>query len=226
MNNAEFSTYKTRIRSAIRQTLRDAPRRSLDEAGFSAYSHPNAIINWLFWQRLHKVISYIELYGPYDCVLDFGFGSGVMLPFLGTVSQEVAAFDIDLGPFKLMNAHIAFPICLKVYDGTTISLDQLSEASFEMIVATDVLEHVKDLPTVLRALVRLLKPGGRLIVSGPTENFFYQIGRRLAGSEYSGEYHERGIAEIKRELAALIPIEQIATLYWPVPLFDLFAAIR
>ena len=73
-------------------------------------------------------------------------------------------------------------------------------------------------------LVNLLKPGGRLVISGPTENILYQIGRRLAGPEYSGQYHERGIAEIKRELNRLASVEQIATLYWPVPLFEVFVA--
>ena len=62
------------------------------------------------------------------------------------------------------------------------------------------------------------------MISGPTENIFYQIGRKLAGPEYSGDYHERGIAEIKHELTHLAHVEHIATLYWPVPLFEIFAA--
>ena len=76
----------------------------------------------------------------------------------------------------------------------------------------------------LSDLLALLKPGGRLVVSGPTENILYQIGRKLAGPEYSGEYHERGIAEIKRALNRLAQVKQIATLYWPIPLFEVFVA--
>ena len=64
-----------------------------------------------------------------------------------------------------------------------------------------------------------------MIVSGPTENIFYKLGRRVAGREYTGNYHERGIAEIKHQLASVAHIEQIAVLYWPLPLFDLFSAI-
>jgi hypothetical protein len=80
------------------------------------------------------------------------------------------------------------------------------------------------LPGTLSELLNLLKPGGQLVVSGPTENILYQIGRKLAGPEYSGDYHERGIGEIKRELARLARVRQIATLYWPVPLFEIFVA--
>ena len=60
------------------------------------------------------------------------------------------------------------------------------------------------------------------MVSGPTENILYKIGRKLAGPEYSGEYHERGIAEVKRELNKLARVRQIATLYRPIPLFEVF----
>lgn len=92
--------------------------------------------------------------------------------------------------------------------------------------ALDVLEHVDDLPGTLSHLMRLLKPGGQLVVSGPTENLFYQIGRKLAGPEYSGAYHERGIAQIKRELLKIARIEHIATLYQPIPLFEVFTAFK
>jgi 2-polyprenyl-3-methyl-5-hydroxy-6-metoxy-1,4-benzoquinol methylase len=109
-------------------------------------------------------------------------------------------------------------------DAKQISLPQLTPKSFDLINALDVLEHVDDLSTTLRDLLNLLKPGGRLVISGPTENTFYKIGRKLAGPEFSGEYHERGTAEIKRELARGAGVRQIATLYWPAPLFEIFVA--
>ena len=71
-------------------------------------------------------------------------------------------------------------------------------ASFDLIIALDVLEHVRDLPETIDQLLRLLRPGRELVVSGPTESMLYQFGRKLAGPEYSGEYHERGVAEIRQ----------------------------
>ena len=94
-----------------------------------------------------------------------------------------------------------------------------------MIIALDVLEHVKDLGGTLSALLRLLRAGGQLVVSGPTENGLYRVGRKLAGPEYSGDYHERGIADIRQELARRVRLKHIATLYWPAPLFEIFTAI-
>ena len=225
MNNADFNTYKSKFRTAIRKVLTESESGRLDEAAFPAYSHPNPFINWLFWQRLRKTMETIERGAPYHRVLDFGCGSGVMLPFLSSVAENVIALDLDLIPFERMKAQIDFPSNIEVHDTRSFPLDAWPAASFEIITALDVLEHVEDLSATLKSLLRLLKPGGRLIVSGPTENVFYKLGRRVAGREYTGDYHERGIAEIKHQLASMARIEQIAVLYPPMPLFDLFAAI-
>ena len=195
----------------------------MDEAGFPAYSHPNPLINWLFWQRLHKVMDYLERDAPYKHVLDFGCGSGVMLPFLCGISARVTAMDIDLLPFERISRQRAFPANLTVHDARELTLKDLPKASFDVIVATDVLEHVEDLSGTLADMGTLLKPGGQLVISGPTENILYKIGRQLAGPEYSGDYHERGILEVRNLLAEQMQVIHIATLYWPVPLFEIFA---
>ncbi|HAX69509.1 MAG TPA: hypothetical protein DCY14_07890, partial [Anaerolineae bacterium] len=80
MKPSDFNTYKTRYRTAIRNVLAEVEKGRLDEAAFPAYSHPNPLINWLFWQRLRKVMDYIQRPTPYEKILDFGCGSGVMLP--------------------------------------------------------------------------------------------------------------------------------------------------
>jgi 2-polyprenyl-3-methyl-5-hydroxy-6-metoxy-1,4-benzoquinol methylase len=224
VKSSAFQEYKARYRSAIRSVLQESERGRLDEAGFPAYSHPNPLINWLFWQRLHTAMNYIEKHAPYEKVLDFGCGSGVMLSFLAQHSRQVYALDIDLVPLERMKKHIPLPAHINVLDGRQIPVTQLNSRSFDLINALDVLEHVNDLPRTLSALLNLLKPGGRLVVSGPTENILYKMGRKLAGPEYSGDYHERGIDEVKSELNKLARVRQIATLYRPMPLFEVFVA--
>ena len=224
MKSTDFAAYKQRYRSTIRKVLSESEPGRLDEAAFPAYSHPNPLINWLFWQRLRIAMNYIERNAPFDKVLDFGCGSGVMLPFLAQHSKHVIALDIDLLPLEKVKKHIPLPSNVEVCNANQVTLSELTQKSFDLISALDVLEHVDDLPRTLSELLGLLKPIGQLVVSGPTENILYQLGRKVAGPEYSGAYHERGTAEIKQELARLARLEPIGMLYWPVPLFEIFAA--
>ncbi len=226
MNPSEFQTYKSTMRGAIRSALAEAERGSLDEAGFPAYSHRNPLINWLFWQRLRVVMEYIERRAPFEQVLDFGCGSGVMLPFLGGHAQRVIGLDVDLHAYQAVSRRVPFPANIEVRDATQTPLESLPAATFNLITALDVLEHVDDLPATLSGLLRLLKPGGWLVISGPTENIFYKIGRKLAGPEYSGDYHERGILEVRAALGRLTPVHTVARLYPPVVLFDIFASVK
>jgi 2-polyprenyl-3-methyl-5-hydroxy-6-metoxy-1,4-benzoquinol methylase len=225
MNSAEFRAYKGRYRAAIEKALEETEPGRLDAIGFPAYAHANPLINWLFWKRLHTVINYVERSAPYERVLDFGCGSGVMLPFLARVSREVLATDIDLLPLETMKRHIPLAPSVHVRNLSENAISEIPPMSFDLIIALDVLEHVGDLAGTLTDLLRLLKRAGQLIISGPTENAVYQFGRKLAGPEYSGEYHKRGIADIRRELAPRASLKHIATLYWPVPLFEIFTAI-
>ncbi len=225
MKSSEFNIYKARYRAAIRQVLSEVEPGRLNEIGFPAYSHTNPLINWLFWKRLHTVIDYVERRAPYGRALDFGCGSGVMLPFLAKASREVIAADVDLVPLRHMMKRIPVATNVKLADASADAMSREPAASFDLIIALDVLEHVQDLPGSVAQLLRLLKPGGELVVSGPTENLLYRFGRRLAGPEYSGEYHERGVAEIRGLLARKVRVRQIATLYWPAPLFEIFSAI-
>lgn len=224
MKSSDFQDYKTRYRSAIRKVLEEAECGRFDESGFPAYSHPNRLINWLFWQRLPTAMTFIEKNAPYENVLDFGCGGGVMLPFLAQHSTQITAIDIDLLPLESVKKHIPLPRNVRVLDANQTLLSHLAPKSFDLINALDVLEHVDDFPRTLNELLNLIKPGGRLVVSGPTENMLYQIGRKLAGPEYSGEYHKRSIVDIRREVTRLTHIRQIATLYWPVSLFEVFVA--
>lgn len=223
MKTKEFNAYKTRYRSAIQSVLSETEKGRLDEAAFPAYSHKNPIINWLFWQRLRKAMEHIES-DTYENILDFGCGSGVMLPFLSSVSKQVIAIDVDLLPIQSVQKYIPLASNVQIKDATKMNIADLPKDSFDLIIALDVLEHVHDLPNTLTDLFSLLKPNGQLIVSGPTENILYQIGRKIAGPEYSGAYHERGIAEIKSEIKKIAHIRHIATLYQPIPLFEIFSA--
>lgn len=87
----------------------------------------------------------------------------------------------------------------------------------DLIIAMDVLEHVDDLNDILCNFNDLLSLNGSILVSGPTENLLYKIGRKLAN--YSGEYHTSNIHDIVSQLGKLFTIHRYKTLF---PVFDFF----
>jgi predicted SAM-dependent methyltransferase len=55
-----------------------------------------------------------------------------------------------------------------VEDGQSLTFPS---AAFDIIVTIDVIEHVDDAMALLREIVRVLKPGGTLIITGPHDHF-------------------------------------------------------
>lgn len=216
----EFQEHKRTFKQAIKIVLSNTYPGLLSEAAFPAYAHSNPLIDWLFWQRLHVVMKTIAQNGPYQQVLDFGCGSGILLSLLARHSKSVVGHDINLQPYHLIGQYIDFPANIIVADD---NLNEYPPSSFDIITALDVLEHVHDLVNTLEQLMCLLKPGGKLIISGPTENLFYQIGRKLAGKEFSGEYHERSIHNILSLAQEKGKYAKISTLLPFLPLFIIFS---
>jgi hypothetical protein len=90
-----------------------------------------------------------------------------------------------------------------------------------LVLALDVLEHVADLKETIAAIAAAMAPEGRLIVSGPTENALYRLGRRLAG--FSGHYHRRAVGDVE---AALRERFRIVAKRVVVPLLPLFVVLE
>ena len=215
MNRRNFKNYKENFVSATSKVLETEHTENLNEAGFPAYSNPNPLMNFLFWERIYRVMKHIEQREHFGMVLDFGCGSGVMLPFLSRQADDVIAVDIDLEPLHRLEKYIEFDKKLRFSD----SYAGIPPESLDLILALDVLEHVEDLEGVLAQLASLLAPGGEIIISGPTESIFYKLGRFIAGPTYSGDYHVRNIYDIQRVMGNYFQVEKLATLFFPIPLF-------
>jgi SAM-dependent methyltransferase len=225
MNNREFISYKNKFIEPTRKILTGDRSPSLYESAFPAYANRNPVINFLFWERVWKVMQYLERTKSFNQVMDFGCGGGVMLPLLGQISRRVVAYDIDLDPIKKIQAYIQFANNIEITDGQQHPLEIFPTSSFDVILALDVLEHVTELEMTINKMCSLLVPGGEIILCGPTESFFYQIGRKIAGPDYSGDYHVSNIYDIKKILATVAEVSTIATLYYPLPLFKIYRGI-
>lgn len=221
-SSSRFRAYKGEFVALTRDVLRERHAPAHDEAAFPAYANPNPLISHLFWQRIRTVMAHLGD-ARHEAVLDFGCGGGVMLPFLAERANRVVAMDLDLSPLEEVAALRALSPKVERREAAEHGWEAIPSGSFAIVLALDVLEHVDALDATITHLLRVLAPGGELIVSGPTENLLYRIGRRIAGPDYSGAYHVRGIASIRDALARRAEVRAVATLYPLLPLFRIYS---
>lgn len=221
MKRAEFKAYQKRIVDQFQSILRRAEKGKFDEQGVPAYTNPNPLMRWLFWQRVWHVIQKLERRSHPGAVLDFGAGLGVMLPYLMERASKVVVVDIDTCMLEVIAEENGWK------DLTILNrLKQIEpgQQPFDVILALDVLEHVNDLPQVIGQLEGILSAEGRLYVSGPSENLWYRIGRKLAG--YSGNYHYTNIHSILKEMEQHFTILDRKYLYPPFNFFVVASASK
>ena len=134
------------------------------------YRANNPVLRWLFWERLRQVTRLIDESGVRGSCLDFGGGSGVMLPTLSCHFAHVCCMDLD--------AHLAKGIVnqLGLVNVDIVEANVANEDTkrYNAIVAADVLEHFSDLAMPIDALQRRLISGGWLFTSLPTETWLYE----------------------------------------------------
>lgn len=98
--------------------------------------------------------------------LEVGPGSGVYLPTLAAMFAEVVATDIELAYLN----HAA-PMRVRLTNLQLLEDDichsTMPAHSFDLILCTEVIEHIRDSAAALAEMRRLLKPGGVLVLSTP-----------------------------------------------------------
>lgn len=98
--------------------------------------------------------------------LDVGCGGGLLSEALARAGASVTAIDLAPGVLEVARLHL-HESGLAV-DYREISVEALAEeapAAFDVVTCMEMLEHVPDPASVIRACATLLKPGGKLFLS-------------------------------------------------------------
>lgn len=106
-------------------------------------------------------------------VLDVGCGNGELMCMLGEKGHKCVALDLSenrLGKFKDRARKLG--LVQMQGDATNIPLQN---SSMDVILCSEVLEHIKDYDNVLKEMNRILKPHGRIIVSVPYNEELMEI---------------------------------------------------
>lgn len=119
------------------------------------------------WVRL-EITNAAEI-SPVDQALEVGPGSGVYLSSLAEVFDGVVAIDVEPGYLQAAahltdNATSDSPISF--VQGDLIS-GVLGRKSIDLILCSEVIEHVEDSASLIAAMAKTLKPQGTLILTTP-----------------------------------------------------------
>lgn len=138
--------------------------------------------HWWFVQRRRLFASEINRLALSRnlSVLDIGTGTGANLRLLKTLGfSDVTGVDPNPEVIRF---------CAEKGLGNVVPGDAsavpFENASFDFVMATDVIEHVDDDNLALREIVRVLKPGGTLLLTVPTFN-------ELWGLQDDRSHHKR-----------------------------------
>lgn len=132
--------------------------------------------------RMQFIRSYAGLSG--QRVVDVGCGGGILSEALAQAGADVTGIDLGSDLLTVAAEHAkASGLAIDYQQSSVEALATEHAGSFDHVTCMEMLEHVPDPASVVRACVALVKPGGRI--------FFSTLNRRLkayllaiVGAEY------------------------------------------
>ncbi len=118
-------------------------------------------------QRLEVVDLTLLGVRPGARVLDVGCHVGRLISRLIGRGCECVGVDVDRSSLLSAQKHLLDRDPLPAFALADGCLLPFHDSSFEFVACTETLEHVEDANRALREMARVLKPGGRLVVSVP-----------------------------------------------------------
>ncbi len=133
--------------------------------------------------------------------LDAGCGAGYGSAELARNAQSVVGMDSDAGAVDYARSRYQAPNL--VFEQGSCTALPFADASFDLIVAFEVIEHLSDWRGFLQEARRALAPNGQFIVSTPNKIYYGES--RGAQGENPFHVHEFEFAEFRDELRNVFP---------------------
>jgi 2-polyprenyl-6-hydroxyphenyl methylase / 3-demethylubiquinone-9 3-methyltransferase len=124
-------------------------------------------------------------------VLDIGCGAGLLAEPLARLGADVVGVDPAPGNIEVARRHAAETGADVAYRVATIEQLASEGASFDVVLAMEVVEHVRDAPRFVRTACGLARPGG-LFVASTLNRTLKSFALAIVGAEYILRWLPRG----------------------------------
>ena len=141
----------------------------LTELQQTLYGSRNPTRRWLHRSRLERVSAAVReaaQRGATDRALEVGPGAGPYLDLLCDLYTDVVASDIESEFLRYLAGAFGGRSNLSLLEDD-ITASALEPESFDLILCSEVLEHIPDPGAALDGIASLLRPGGALVLSTP-----------------------------------------------------------
>jgi SAM-dependent methyltransferase len=187
----------------------------------TAYQHLYSRLensHWWFQGRADFILRLLRRLDvrPSAAILEVGCSAGPLVRRLqGAGYAHVTG--IDVSEEAIRGCHAAGLSRTAVMDGT---MPGFRDGSFDLVIASDVLEHIADEATALRSWARILRPGGRLVLFVPAFMFLWSSHDEV---NHHRRRYTRAVLSARLGRAGFV-VDR--TGYWNVGLFLPVAGLR
>ncbi len=165
-------------------------------------------------------------------VLDYGCGDGVLLGLLARRAPGLELHGYDPNALALDLARDALA-ARGVQASLHLSTANLPDASFDRIVCTEVIEHASAPDALLEDVARLMKPGGRAVITTPIRLTETPEDENHVQEWFPGEFARLFRADVWDVLAheQVVPAAAVEAYFWRprvfarVPVFRLLCNV-
>jgi 2-polyprenyl-6-hydroxyphenyl methylase/3-demethylubiquinone-9 3-methyltransferase len=116
-------------------------------------------------------------------ILDIGCGAGLLSEPLARLGAAVTGLDPAPGNIAAAERHAAETGARVAYRAATLEQAAEEGATFDVVLAMEVVEHVRDMPRFVRTACGLVRPGG-LFVASTLNRTLRSFALAIVGAEY------------------------------------------
>ncbi len=120
----------------------------------------------IYYEHVHRYALAFELARDLD-VLDIASGEGYGAAYLAIAARSVVGVDIDAESVRHAASRYT-AMNLRFVAGSCTAIP-LADASMDLVVSFETIEHLEEHEQFMREIVRVLRPHGRLLISSPNK---------------------------------------------------------